>query len=133
MGNLCFTEGSLQFSNFTHESLGSTFSLPPLFFLSLCSIFSLAPLISSTGGAPFSFLSPCCFSPWHTGGCERAQARGRAARSGARVAASRRGADGGTGSAGAAQARMRSASGSWRRRWSRGAAAARAGKRRALA
>jgi hypothetical protein len=31
MGNLCFTEKPLQFFDFTHKSLGSSFSLPPLF------------------------------------------------------------------------------------------------------
>jgi hypothetical protein len=35
MRNLCFTERSLQFSEFTHKSLGSSFSLPSLFFLSM--------------------------------------------------------------------------------------------------
>jgi hypothetical protein len=35
MRNLYFTERSLQFSSFTHKSLGSSFSLSPLFFLSL--------------------------------------------------------------------------------------------------
>jgi hypothetical protein len=34
-----FTEGSLQFSEFAHKSLGSSISLSPLFFLSLCLFF----------------------------------------------------------------------------------------------
>jgi hypothetical protein len=38
MRNLCFTERSLQFSKFAHKSLGSSISLPSLFFLSLCFI-----------------------------------------------------------------------------------------------
>jgi hypothetical protein len=60
MRNLCFTDRSLQFFNFTHKSLGSSISLSPLFFFSLCSILSLAPfsLFLPTGGLSFSNLHP---------------------------------------------------------------------------
>jgi hypothetical protein len=62
MRNLCFTERSLQFSKFTHKSLGSSISLPPLFFLSP---FFLIRFPSSTGGPIWAPLpaSLCCSGP----------------------------------------------------------------------
>jgi hypothetical protein len=53
MENLCFTERSLQFSKFTHKSLGNPFSSSPLFFL------SLALILSSTDGTSPGGFFPC--------------------------------------------------------------------------
>jgi hypothetical protein len=73
MRNLCFTDRSLQFSEFTQKSLGSSFSLPPLFFFSL-------PFFFPTGGGSIrvllSFLSPSARLQ-AAGGSRRARGRRR--------------------------------------------------------
>jgi hypothetical protein len=76
MGNLCFTERSLQFSKIAHKSLGSLFSLSPLFLSSrrlfLC-FFHQRQQHPSASFLPLSL----CSAP---GGCRsarrRAQGRG---------------------------------------------------------
>jgi hypothetical protein len=58
MGNLCFTERSLQFSKFMHKSLGSLFSFSPLFLFSLASPSFLLPLAAASPSLLPPTLSP---------------------------------------------------------------------------
>jgi hypothetical protein len=82
MGNLCFTERSLQFSKIAHKSLGNSIPLSPMFF------FSLAPFLFSTPAAclwlqPYPPSHPSLSTPRALAQAEQAraeQARAAAAR-----------------------------------------------------
>jgi hypothetical protein len=104
MRNLYFTDRSLQFSKITHKSLGSSFSLSPLFFLSLlpwrfllCFFHRQHSPNPYPPPLPLSLSLSLSFSPG--GGAAQAWACRRAARAAARLGvgarASARGSGGG--------------------------------------
>jgi hypothetical protein len=126
MRNLCSTERSLQFSKFTHKSLGKTIPLSSLSSLLLLGFLflSLAVTPPSPLSPPYLPPSPCCRPAWArpAAGGARAAPRGRWASGpgwGARGSGGRRGsgsvgaaaggaAPGGDAGAGERVARMRS-------------------------
>jgi hypothetical protein len=69
MRNLCFTERSLQFSKFTHKSLGNFIPLSSLFFLSLSLPYPLLASLSLAGGVRSARGQQACAA---RSGCARA-------------------------------------------------------------